>query len=104
MAYALAMPMLPAASWQRCWDRAGPTGTTCSAEGVTRESYFMQHVPDGNLFIVTGEGIFSPISEWLDPEGIPFDRWFAEQMHEVTGADVRELGGDPPEHLGDWHP
>ena len=71
---------------------------------MTRESYFLQRDPAGDLLIVTGEGTFTPISQWLDPEGIPFDRWFAEQVGDVTGLDVRELGDELPELLGEWRP
>ena len=54
--------------------------------------------------IVTGEGTFSPVSAWLDPEGIPFDRWFAKRFRDFTGVDLRELGDEMPEFLGDWRP
>jgi catechol 2,3-dioxygenase-like lactoylglutathione lyase family enzyme len=111
MAYAFAMPVLPGkaeAARRFVAEVLGPRRADWDdlqrRQGVTRESYFLQHDPDGDLFIVTGEGSFTPISEWLEPEGIPFDRWFAEQVQDVTGVDVRELGGDPPEHLGDWQP
>ena len=111
MAYAFAMPVLPGkaeAGRRFVAEVLGPRKADWDdlqrRQGVTRESYFLQHDPEGDLFIVTGEGTFTPISEWLDPDGIPFDRWFADQIREITGLDVRELGDEPPEHLGDWRP
>lgn len=111
MAYAFAMPVLPgkAEAARRfvaevLGPRRGDWDDLQRRQGVTRESYFLQTAPEGDLLIVTGEGTFAPVSQWLDPEGIPFDRWFAEQVREVTGLDVRDLGDELPEHLGDWRP
>ena len=111
MAYAFAMPVLPGkaeVARRFVTEVLGPRRSDWDdlqrRQGVTRESYFLQHDPAGDLFIVTGEGTFTPISEWLDPDGIPFDRWFADQIREITGLEVRELGDEPPEHLGDWRP
>ena len=109
MAYAFAMPILPGKTEtvrhfvaEVLGPRKADWDDLQRRQGVTRESYFLQSSPDGDMLIVTGEGTFAPVSEWLDPDGIPFDRWFAEQMLENTGLDVRELGGELPEHLGDW--
>ena len=111
MAYAFAMPILPgkteaAARFVR--EVLGPRKRDWDdlqrRQGVTRESYFLQRDPAGNLLVVTGEGTFTPISQWLDPEGILFDRWFAEQVRDVTGVDVRALGDELTELLGEWRP
>ena len=53
---------------------------------------------------MTGEGTFAPVAGWIDPEGIPFDRWFIERVHGITGIDVFELGNERPESLGEWQP
>lgn len=109
MAYAFAMPVLPGkaeASRRFVAEVLGPRRSDWNdlqrRQGVTQESYYLQHDPDGDLFIVAGEGSFTPIPEWLDPQGIPFDRWFTDQIREITGLDVRELGDEMPERLGDW--
>jgi hypothetical protein len=111
MAYAFAMPVLPGkaeAARQFVAEVLGPRRADWDdlqrRQGVTRERYFLQHDPDGDLFIVTGEGTFAPVAEWIDPEGIPIDRWFIEQVHNVTGVNVRELGDEQPEFLGEWQP
>jgi hypothetical protein len=111
VAYAFAMPILPGKAdaarafvrevlgpRQRDWDDLQ------RRQGVTAERYFLQASPEGDLLIVTGEGTFTPVSQWHDPAGIPFDRWFAEQVKDVTGVDVRELGDELPELLGEWRP
>ena len=111
MSYAFAMPVLPGkaeAARSFIGEVLGPRKSDWDdlqrRQGVTQERYFLQHNPEGDLFIVTGEGTFTPVGEWIDPEGIPFDRWFIEQVHDVTGMDVRELGDEPPEFLGEWRP
>lgn len=111
MAYAFAMPILPGktdVARRFVQEVLGPRRSDWDdlqrRQGVTRESYFLQTSPEGDMVIVTGEGTFRPVSEWIDLEGNPFDRWFADQMLEATGVDVSELGGEMPEHLGDWRP
>ena len=111
MAYAFALPIVPGqaeAARRFVAEVLGPRKAEWDdlqrRQGVTQESYFLQQAPDSDLFIVTGQGTFTPISEWLDTEGVPFDRWFADQIKEITGVDVRELGDELPEHLGDWRP
>ena len=111
MAYAFAMPILPgkteaAARFVR--EVLGPRKREWDdlqrRQGVTREHYFLQRDPAGDLLIVTGEGTFTPVAQWLDPEGIPIDRWMLEQVKDFTGLDVRELGDELPELLGEWRP
>jgi hypothetical protein len=111
MAYAFAMPVLPGkaeAATDFIREVLGPRKRDRDdlqrRQGVTRERYFLQHDPEGDLFIVTGEGAFTPVAEWIDPEGIPIDRWFIEQVHNVTGVNVLELGDEQPEFLGEWQP
>jgi hypothetical protein len=111
MAYAFALPVLPGkaeAARRFVREVLGPRRADWDdlqrRQGVTRESYFLQTAPEGDLLLVVGEGTFAPVAAWIDPARIPFDRWFIEQVRDVTGVDVRELGGDLPEHLGDWRP
>ena len=111
MAYAFAMPVLPGkADAARAFvgEVLGPRKRDWDdlqrRQGVTEERYFLQPAPEGDLLIVAGEGTFTPVSRWHDPEGIPFDRWFADRVREATGVDVRELGDELPELLGEWRP
>ncbi len=111
MAYAFALPVLPGKATavrqfvrEVLGSRKADWDDLQRRQGVTQERYFLQTAPEGDLMIVTGEGTFSPVSAWLDPEGIPFDRWFAERFRDFTGVDLRELGDELPEFLGDWRP
>jgi len=111
MAYAFAMPVLPGkteATRQFVEEVLGPRKSDWDdlqrRQGVTRESYFLQSSPDGDLVIVTGEGTFSAPSQFLDPDRIPFDRWFIDQVQENTGINLLELPDELPELLGEWRP
>jgi hypothetical protein len=72
--------------------------------GTTRECYFFQRSPEGDVLIVYGEGTGTPLHQVLDPERNPFDRWLLEQTQEMTGADPTEFGEElpEPEMLGEW--
>ena len=111
MAYAFAMPILPGKTdgarrfiqevlgpRKRDWDDLQ------RRQGVTRESYYLQSNPEGDQMVVTGEGTFTPLSQFLDVEGNPFDRWFIEQVQDFTGINMLELPDEMPELLGEWRP
>ena len=70
MTYAFAMPVLPGkaeAARRFVAEVLGPRRSDWDdlqrRQGVTRERYFLQTAPGGDLMIVTGEGTFTPISE-----------------------------------------
>ena len=111
MAYAFAMPILSGktdafrrfiqevlGSRKREWDDLQ------RRQGVTQERYYLQTSPEGDLVIVTGEGTFTPLSQVLDVTGNPFDRWFIDQLQEVTGINMLELPEEMPELVGEWRP
>jgi hypothetical protein len=109
MAYAFAMPILPGKTdAARCFvqEVLGPRKREWDdlqrRQGVTRESYYLQASPEGDLMLVTGEGTFTPVSQFLDVEGNPFDRWLTEQIQDISGINVQELGDEMPEQLGEW--
>jgi hypothetical protein len=111
VAYAFAMPILPGkteAMRRFIQEVLGPRKRDWDdlqrRQGVTRESYYLQSSPEGDLVIVTGEGTFAPLSQVLNVEGNPFDRWFIEQVQDVTGINVLDLGDEMPEQLGEWRP
>ena len=111
MAYAFAMPILPGqtdAARRFIQDVLGPRKRDWDdlqrRQGVTRESYYLQSSPEGDLMLVTGEGTFTPPRQFLDVAGNPFDRWFIEQIQNVTGINMLELSDEMPEQLGEWRP
>ena len=111
MAYAFAMPVLPGkaeTARQFVGEVLGPRKPEWDdlqhRQGVTRESYFLQSSPEGDLMIVTGEGTFTPPNQFLDPDHIPFDRWFLDQIQDNTGINLLEMSDELPEFLGEWRP
>ena len=111
MAYAFAMPILPGkteAMRRFVQEVLGPRKRDWDdlqrRQGVTRESYYLQADPEGDMVLVTGEGTFTPPSQFLDVEGNPFDRWFVAQVLDVTGVNMLEMGEEMPEFLGEWRP
>jgi hypothetical protein len=111
MAYAFALPILSgktAAMRQFIQEVLGPRKREWDdlqrRQGVTRERYYLQERPEGDLLLVTGEGSFTPVSQFLDVAGNPFDRWFLDQFQDVTGLSLLELGEAMPEQLGEWRP
>jgi hypothetical protein len=69
---------------------------------VNREWYFLQSSPEGDMMILFGDGEWIPPDQVMDPGNNEFDRWFREQFRELTGYDILEFGGKPPESLGEW--
>jgi hypothetical protein len=59
--------------------------------GATKEQYFIQSTPEGDLQIVVGEAIWTPPRQVMDPENNPFDRWFLDQIQEIYGVDLMEV-------------
>jgi hypothetical protein len=72
--------------------------------GVEEERYFLQQSPEGDLVIVAGGGgaAAANLAEVLAPDENAFDRWFVDQLQDVTGVDFSEFPTDPPELLGEW--
>ena len=111
MAYAFAMPILPGKTdaFRRFTQEVlGPRKREWDdlqrRQGVTQERYYLQSSPEGDLAIVTGEGTFTPLSQILDVAGNPFDRWFIDQVQDVTGINMLELPEELPELVGEWRP
>jgi hypothetical protein len=99
MAYAFAIPIKPGkseASRQFGYELMGGSRTQEFDDlqrrlGAIRDYYFLQPSPEGDLLIVFGEGEWTPLSQVLDPEQNPFDRWFIEQFQEIYGVDLTEI-------------
>jgi hypothetical protein len=111
MAYAFAMPILPGkteAAQRFIQEVLGPRKREYDdlqrRQGVTHESYYLQSSPEGDLVIVTGEGTFTPPSQFLDVAGNPFDRWFIDQIQDINGINMLEMPEEMPELIGEWRP
>ena len=111
MAYAFAVPILPGKTeaFRRFTQEVlGPRKRDLDdlqrRQGITRESYYLQSGPEGDLMLVTGEGTFTPPSQFLDVAGNPFDRWFVAQFQDITGMNLLEVDEEMPELLGEWRP
>lgn len=61
--------------------------------GITKESWYLQQTPNGDLFVTYMESpdFAKALSEFGQSQE-PFDRWFKQQMADVTGIDLN----DPP--------
>lgn len=70
--------------------------------GLTREHWYLQQTPDGELCVVVLEGDPAGAIQKLATSDDPFDTWFADRIQEVHGVDFRKpLPGPPPEPVLD---
>ena len=66
--------------------------------GLTSERWYLQHTPQGELFILTLEGDPAGAIQKLGASDHPFDQWFKEQARAVHGVDFNQpLPGPPPD-------
>jgi hypothetical protein len=101
-----ALPILPgkteaARTFQRALDgsRKGEYGESERNIGITKELWFLQQTPNGDLFVAYLEsadpdralGMFSQSRE-------PFEVWFKEQLAIITGMD---MNNPPPGPLSE---
>ena len=79
----------------------GPRGTefaeALKRHGVTKESWFLQKTPQGDMIIVHFEAedvekAFEIIATSKDP----FMVWFKQQVKSVTGVDLEQPSDEPP--------
>ncbi|MGI8550824.1 MAG: hypothetical protein ACR2PL_08570 [Dehalococcoidia bacterium] len=72
--------------------------------GLTREIWYHQSTPQGDLLIIWVEGA-DPLAA-LGAFGASqdqFDRWFKQQVNEMTGVDLNQPPpGPPPQVVFDW--
>ena len=68
--------------------------------GLTREGWYLQQSPQGEVFILTLEGDPMGAIQKLAASDHPFDQWFKERSREVHGVDFNQpLQGPPPEQV-----
>ena len=71
--------------------------------GVTEESYWLQHDPEGgDLLIVVSSSDQTAFMEIMANPQTPFDRWYRDQIQEIFGFDASEPIGERNELLGSW--
>jgi hypothetical protein len=70
-------------------------------EGISKESWFLQQTPHGDMIIVYFEADdVEKAFEVLANSKDPFFVWFKEQVKSVTGLDLEgPSGGKPPEEI-----
>jgi hypothetical protein len=110
MRYAFAIPILPGKT-EAARDFINTVLSSKSKEwadlqarqDVTAEYYFLQSSPDGDMMVVYGEGNWRAPDEVLDPQSNEFDAWFLNQVQDINGFDIMQIGTAPSELLGEWH-
>ena len=84
--------------------RAADSAACSRRIGVTHESWYLQQLPGGAVFIMTIDsndlaGAFAAYAASDEP----FERWEKQQIEEMTGVDLgKPLAGPLPETLFDW--
>jgi len=66
-------------------------------QGVTKESWFLQKTPKGDMVIVHFEA--ENLEKTFEIEAAsktPFMVWFKQQVKSVTGVDLEQPGDEPP--------
>jgi len=101
-----AFPVLPGKS-EAAKEFANSVATTRRKEyedslkrqGITREAWFLQKTPQGDMIVVYFEA--ADVKKAFEAQAksqTPFDRWFKEQVKAVTGVDM-EQETPPPEMI-----
>jgi hypothetical protein len=66
-------------------------------QGITKESWFLQKTPKGDMVIVHFEA--EDVEKAFETEAKskdPFMVWFKQQVKSVTGVDLEQPGDEPP--------
>ncbi len=71
--------------------------------GVTREAWFFQSTPAGDLIIVwmEAEDPLAAFAQWARSDD-PFDRWFKETAGAISGLDFNQPLPALPEQIFTW--
>jgi len=71
------------------------------AHGVTKESWFLQKTPQGDMIIVHFEADdVEKVFAYLAKSKAPFDVWFKQQVKSVTGFNLEQPSDEqPPEEI-----
>jgi hypothetical protein len=91
-----ALPILPGKTAAACaflQEMGGPRKQELAAcgqsMGVTKETWAIQQMPQGDLFVVymAGDNIAEAMTQFAASQ-TEFDRWFKQQVQATTGADL----------------
>lgn len=71
--------------------------------GITREGWYFQPSPMGDLVIVWVEADdpMTSLGSFIQSQD-PFDTWFKAQVLDITGVDLNQAPEGGPEVLMDW--
>jgi len=72
--------------------------------GITRESWHLQTGPQGDMVLIYFEAADPARAlEEFGKSQTPFDRWFKQQVQELSGVDIGQPAPGPPsEMVFDW--
>src|SRR5215218_7313502 len=70
--------------------------------GITEESYWLQHDPEGDVLVVVSNSDQTDFMAIMANPQTDFDRWFRDQLREIFGSDPAEPAGERNELLGSW--
>jgi hypothetical protein len=71
--------------------------------GLTREGWYLQRTPMGELWTVWVEGTdpAAALGSFVQSQE-SFDVWFKQEVEQITGVDLNQPPADIPEVLFDW--
>ena len=73
-------------------------------KGITKETAWLQEVPNGALVLVSMEAEdLGRVFRELAVSDTPFDRWYRQTVLDIYGVDLTETASRPPnELLASW--
>lgn len=83
---------------------AGPRSEENAASdrrvGITKEAWFFQSLPTGDVLIgyAEGENLAHSLGQ-IAASQEPIDRWFKDRVLDITGVDLNRMEGPPSERL-----
>ena len=110
MAYAFAVPIPPGKTdavrrltQESLGARRSEYDDLQRRSGVTEESYWLQHDPEGgDLLIVVSDSDQTDFLQIMANPQTPFDRWYRDQIQEIFGFDPGQVVAERNELLGSW--
>jgi hypothetical protein len=106
---AIAFPVLPGKLDQakrfaaEVKSRSDEFARSVAGQGLTREDWYIQSTPQGDMVIVVMEGVdpLQTMHSWAESRA-PFDVWFKTQAQEISGIDFNQPVPGLPEHAFAW--
>lgn len=106
---AIAFPILPGKLDQAkqfaaaVKSRSEEFSRSVAGQELTREDWYLQSTPQGDMIIVVmeGEDPLRTMHSWAESRD-PFDIWFKNQAGEISGIDFNQPVPGLPEHTFAW--